>query len=301
MATNDFLVVAPGPAPNIATQATYAADPAVTTGNLSGVAKSAIINKSLRQATVMAATLAQFIVDMTGQNAVDDGTIATLLANLKIATKGRIIDIQVFTSLATYVAANGVTSVIAMAVGGGGGGGGVPATNASQQATAAGGICGGYIKALITSGFNGALITPGNAGAIGGPSTPGGNGSSTTFGSFLTAPGGAGGAQGSATGATATIFPSSVSGTDPTSTGLILESIRGSSGNGASVLSLSQVIGGTGGDSVWGRGGRPVTGQAGNAGTGFGSGGSGASGVPSQGGANGGAGTPGRLVVIGLS
>jgi hypothetical protein len=87
MATNDFVPVAPGPGANIASQATYLADPATSTGNVAGVAKSAIINKSLRQGTTMAAVLAQLIVDNTGQNAVDDGTTATLLTNLKAAIR----------------------------------------------------------------------------------------------------------------------------------------------------------------------------------------------------------------------
>ncbi|RQZ27474.1 hypothetical protein DIE16_31370 [Burkholderia sp. Bp9090] len=38
-----------------------------------------------RQSSIMSAVLAQFISDRTGQNAVDDGTTATLLANLKLA------------------------------------------------------------------------------------------------------------------------------------------------------------------------------------------------------------------------
>lgn len=91
MATNDFLVVAPGPTPNVATQATFAADPIVTTGNVSGVAKSPILNKAWRQSSIMAAVLAQFTVDRTGQNAVDDGTTPTLLANLKASIPSPVI------------------------------------------------------------------------------------------------------------------------------------------------------------------------------------------------------------------
>lgn len=212
-------------------------------------------------------------------------------------TTGRLINTQIFTANGTYTPTAGTTSVIVAAIAGGGGGGGVPSTTASQQATAAGGISGGYIVARLTTGFSGAAVVVGTAGAFGGPTTSGGNGGNTTFGTAVTAPGGTGGTPGTATGATAVIFPGTVSGTDPTTTGVLLESLRGSSGIGANVLSLSQILGGTGGDSPWGRGGRPVTGQPGNPATGFGGGGSGASGVPSQGGANGGAGSAGRLVV----
>jgi hypothetical protein len=43
------------------------------------------MNKTWRQSSIMASVLAQFIVDRTGQTAIDDGTTATLLANLKAA------------------------------------------------------------------------------------------------------------------------------------------------------------------------------------------------------------------------
>jgi len=83
MATNDFLPFATGGGANVVTQSAYAALGAVSTGYQAGVAASGQVNKTLRQSSIMAAVLAQLIVDVTGQPAVDDGTIATLLANLK--------------------------------------------------------------------------------------------------------------------------------------------------------------------------------------------------------------------------
>ncbi len=81
--TNDFQLFATDPAANVLTTAAYIADAQRTIGNQPGVARSNFANKTMRQSATMAAVLAQFIVDRTGQNAVDDGTIATLLANLK--------------------------------------------------------------------------------------------------------------------------------------------------------------------------------------------------------------------------
>ncbi|WP_254211201.1 hypothetical protein, partial [Burkholderia multivorans] len=58
-------------------------------GFQSGTAQSAQLNKVWRQSSIMAAVLGQFIVDLTGQDAIDDGTTATLLANLKMAVQAQ--------------------------------------------------------------------------------------------------------------------------------------------------------------------------------------------------------------------
>lgn len=85
MGTNDFLAFGGGGAANVIDQATYAALAARLTGFQSGTAQSAQLNKVWRQSSIMAAVIAQFIVNQTGQNAVDDGTTATLLSNLATA------------------------------------------------------------------------------------------------------------------------------------------------------------------------------------------------------------------------
>ncbi|MDT6962897.1 hypothetical protein QTN24_15460 [Cupriavidus sp. SZY C1] len=87
MATNDFLVFGGGAGANVIPQVTYSGLTARTAGFSSGVAQSAQLNKVWRQSSIMAAVLAQFISDQTGQDAVDDGTTATLLANLKAAVR----------------------------------------------------------------------------------------------------------------------------------------------------------------------------------------------------------------------
>lgn len=87
MATSDFLPFATGAGANVLSQADYAALPAVSTGYQSGIAKSQQLNKTWRQSSIMASVLGQMIASQSGQNAVDDGTTATLLANLIAAVK----------------------------------------------------------------------------------------------------------------------------------------------------------------------------------------------------------------------
>lgn len=81
--SNDFLPFAVGGAANVETQSDYVADTStLQNGFQSGVANSSKLNKVWRQSSIMAAVLGQFIANTTGKNAVDDGTTATLLANL---------------------------------------------------------------------------------------------------------------------------------------------------------------------------------------------------------------------------
>lgn len=79
---NDFLPFATAGGANVLTQAQYLALTQLSTGYQSGVAQSAALNKTWRQSSIMSAVLAQFIVNSSGQPAIDDGTTATLLANL---------------------------------------------------------------------------------------------------------------------------------------------------------------------------------------------------------------------------
>src|SRR6185312_8087159 len=80
-AENDFLPFAAASGANVLDQTDYAAASATATGFVSGVAPSAAVNKTLRQASLMAAMIAQFIVQETGSNVIDDGTTATIVTN----------------------------------------------------------------------------------------------------------------------------------------------------------------------------------------------------------------------------
>ncbi len=79
---NDFLPFAVGSGANVESQTSWVSDSVVAQGFQAGLANSAQANKVLRQATIIAAMIAQFIVDKSGQPAIDDGTTATLETNL---------------------------------------------------------------------------------------------------------------------------------------------------------------------------------------------------------------------------
>ena len=81
-AQQDFLPYAVGSSANVLSQNDYAALTSLLLNGLqSGIVPSNELNKILRQPSIMASVLGQFIVQTTGQPAIDDGTTATLLAN----------------------------------------------------------------------------------------------------------------------------------------------------------------------------------------------------------------------------
>jgi len=91
-ATNDFQQFANAGGANVLTQAEYLAlaGTILADGYPSGILASQYLNKTLRQSATMAALIGDFIVAQTGQNAVDDGTTATLLTNLTAAINSSI-------------------------------------------------------------------------------------------------------------------------------------------------------------------------------------------------------------------
>jgi hypothetical protein len=75
MATNEILQFAStDTGTNLLTQAEYAADAQRTTGNQPGIARSKLVNKSLRQSSLLAAGLAEFIADYQANNVTDSLT-----------------------------------------------------------------------------------------------------------------------------------------------------------------------------------------------------------------------------------
>jgi hypothetical protein len=83
----DFLPWAVGSGANVTDQTTYAALTALLSGWSSGVASSAQINKAIRQGTVMASVLANFIANNANVSVLDNGDTATLLTNFGAALK----------------------------------------------------------------------------------------------------------------------------------------------------------------------------------------------------------------------
>ena len=85
MPTNDYIAFATGPGANVITQPAYLALAQRGSGFQSGIAQSAQLNKVWRQASVVAAMIAQFTADNTNQNVLDDGNIPNLEALFKLA------------------------------------------------------------------------------------------------------------------------------------------------------------------------------------------------------------------------
>ena len=120
MASNDFLTFAAGGAANVESQVAYAADSHLLNGLVSGIVPSNLLNKTLRQSSIISAMVAQFIADKSGANSVDDGTTATLENNLTLALNA-LADIR-YAKLAglstqSFSVANATTSNQAVALG----------------------------------------------------------------------------------------------------------------------------------------------------------------------------------------
>ncbi|WP_314143302.1 hypothetical protein [Buttiauxella noackiae] len=76
MATNNFKPFATAANANVTTQADWEALPALLSGFSSGKASSAQVNKAIRQASFIAAALAQFVSDKGAVDVLDDGNLA---------------------------------------------------------------------------------------------------------------------------------------------------------------------------------------------------------------------------------
>lgn len=85
MAQNDFKSFAVGAGANVTSQADWEALPALVTGFQSGKASSAQINKAIRQASFIAAALAQYTSDNTGDDVLDDGDQAAFITKMAAA------------------------------------------------------------------------------------------------------------------------------------------------------------------------------------------------------------------------
>ncbi|WP_258378991.1 hypothetical protein [Pantoea ananatis] len=82
MAANNFKPFATGNGANVTSQADYEALVALASGFQSGKASSAQINKVLRQASFIAAALAQYVANKSGQDVLDDGDVNGFIAKL---------------------------------------------------------------------------------------------------------------------------------------------------------------------------------------------------------------------------
>ncbi|HAK5653662.1 TPA: phage tail protein [Salmonella enterica] len=85
MAKNDFKPFATGKGANVTSQPDWEALPALLSGFTAGKASSAQVNKALRQASFIAAALAQYTAGKSGQDVLDDGDLSSFIAKMSAA------------------------------------------------------------------------------------------------------------------------------------------------------------------------------------------------------------------------
>lgn len=319
--TNEFLPFCPADTgSNLLSESDYTAAADRVSGNKPGVASSKLNNKALRQSAYVASQLAQYILNTTGTDVLDDATPAKLLAQFN-ATFERLPMIQTdllsgtgtfsiqyviyiasgnATAGATYTN-NGFTFTVVNTVS--------AATKVYVTGTGAPSASGTFTKA---SGTGDATLTAfavrapgrlhvklvgaggggGGAGVGSGVPNAGGAGGATTFGSsLLQGSGGGGGLSGDNGGAGG----AASLGTNPQGIARV-----GSGGGAGAFQTIGTVYqpSGMGGCSPFGGSGRgKLAGPAGDGGgTNTGSGGSGGSGTPAANLGNGGGGGSGGYV-----
>jgi len=205
--------------------------------------------------------------------------------------------IQTFTTNGTYTPTPGMQYCVIETVGGGGGGGGSQATGGAAVASAGGGGAGEYARGVFSAATIGASqsVTVGSGGT-GVAGSAGNAGTATSVGSLISANGATGGPAGAPGGGS-----SSNGGLGGTGgTGGNFRTPGGAGYNGVAAISpgiLVFVSGGCGGTSIYGAGGIGTNVAPGNAGLGYGSGGSGGSNTISMGANAGGTGANGIVII----
>lgn len=212
---------------------------------------------------------------------------------------GRLIGVQVFSTVGsfTYTPTPGTTSVVVEVQAAGGAGAGSQAAGASAVSVGTGGNAGAYGKTRLTAGFAGVTVVvgAGGTGVLGASGNPGG---ASSFGAFVSAPGGQGGSvYGPITPPTININPTP----QTSATGGNIANAPG--GRGQAGVATGPLYGGSGdgGASIFGAGGPTVgaTASAANGKPGLapGSGGSGAASGAGAAAATGGKGADGIEIV----
>lgn len=85
MATNNFKPFATAANANVMSQVDWEALPALLSGFISGPAKSAQVNKAIRQASFIAAALAQYTANKSGLDVLDDGDLNGFISKMGTA------------------------------------------------------------------------------------------------------------------------------------------------------------------------------------------------------------------------
>lgn len=283
MPTNDFKAFATGNSANVISQADYLALAALVNGFSSGKASSAQVNKALRQATVMANVLAQFIADSANVDVLDNGNTAAILSNLKNSMPGRLLGVpRVVTSTGTFTKTPGATKWRIRILGAGGGSSAAPATAAGQVSISNGGGAGAYAEGIYdVSALSSVTVTIGSGGVGGTAISPnGGDGGTTSVGTLISAPGGKAGLP---AGPANPPFQPVANTNSNSPTGWNIIGTSGSGSEAAVAVSTSYAAGSRGANSQLGVGGSvPAINTPANTGGGYGSGASGCSNGVSQ-------------------
>lgn len=282
MSTNDFKAFATGNSANVISQADYLALAALVSGFSSGKASSAQVNKAIRQATVMANVLAQFIADSANVDVLDNGNTAAILSNLKNSMPGRLLGVQVVTSSALITKSAGAKKWRIRALGAGAGSSAAPATAAGQVSISNGGGAGAYAEGIYdVSALSSATVTIGSGGVGGTAISPnGGDGGTTSVGTLISAPGGKAGLP---AGPANPPFQPVANTNSNSPTGWNIIGTSGSGSEAAVAVSTSYAAGSRGANSQLGVGGSvPAINTPANTGGGYGSGASGCSNGVSQ-------------------
>ncbi len=332
MAKNDFKAFATDRNANVMSQEEWEALPALLSGFTAGKASSAQVNKVIRQASFIAAALAQFVSDKTQRDVLDngdlpgfvellgsgfaveylsrknpfgdiksDGTVKTALENLGLGDAsgyvGRLLKIQVFTASGTVTKTPGAKKWRIKCLGAGGGSSAAPATGSNEVSVSNGGGAGAYAEGIYdVSSITTASVVIGSGGAGGtADSIYGADGGTSSVGSFISSPGGKAGLP--AGPANPPFQPVANTNSDsPTGWNIV-----GSSGAGAEpavAVANSYAAGSRGSNSIFGVGGSiPAINSPANPGGGYGSGASGCSNGPSQSAKSGAAGRPGIVII----
>lgn len=85
MAINNFKPFALNPNANVTSQADWEALPALLSGFTAGKASSAQVNKAIRQASFIAAALAQYTANKSGLDVLDDGDLNGFISKMRTA------------------------------------------------------------------------------------------------------------------------------------------------------------------------------------------------------------------------
>lgn len=225
------------------------------------------------------------LTDLTsvGRDVIGQSSVANLLTYLGLGDgHGRLINIQVFSSSGTYTKTAGAVKGRALVQGAGGAGGGSAANSGSNISAGGGGDAGSYGETglIDLTGVTTVPVTVG-AGGTGSSAAAGTNGGSSSFGSYIVAPGGLGASAGSTVAGTA-FFGNGHAATSPCTGTNVIVNIPGGGGYEGEVVSSNRsgVRAGSGGDSVLGKGGSAqVAGYTPFSGSGYGSGGAGSAGA----------------------